>query len=443
MLLFRNLNLVDGVSGEVQEGIAVRVAGERIAEITHDREGLPADQVVDLGGAFVTPGLIDAHVHITTTFAIPPKTTLGVIMAGGKQIRRNLATIVRSGVTTVRDVASFPRRIQGARRAVEEGRLIGPRIVCANSYITCFGGTPEQVAYLHGPAKLVAGGQFVDRADSPEEVAALVRRMVKLGADWVKTCHSDRSFFRGKGELPTLSDEAYGALFSEARRLGTPVAFHQQWLSAFRKGLQYKPATFDHTPMDGLLNDQDVSTFVDSGAAFIATMDVCKDFLEFDRISRDLETRDKENLEPVFYKLVSERIDKQINDRFTPEEIKTGWVMDENLKRESYPNVLENVRRIWKAGGVVGYGTDSGGGASYFFGHFHRELENLVEVGLSPFEALCCATAVNAGILGMDKEIGTLEPGKYADMVVVEENPLEDISKMARVKTVYKGGKEV
>ena len=438
MVLFRNLRLIDGFTEEAQEGMAVRVEGERIAEITADRDGLSAEQVVDLGGACVTPGLIDAHVHLITPFV--PKVTPGVIASLGRQVKRNLATVVRDGVTTVRDAAGFPRRIQGARRAVEEGRVPGPRIVCANSYITCFGGTPEWVPYLKGPAKLIAGGQAIDRGDSPDEVAALVRRMVDLGADWVKTCHSDRSLCRGKGELPTWSDEVYDVFFAEAERLGRPVAFHQMWLSAFRKGLQYGPATFDHTPMDGLLTEKDVADFAASGTALIATLDVYRDTFEFERISRDLEDRGKEFLEPVCYRLVSRYLDKYIRNDFTAQEVEKEWIMDETMPRELLPNAYENARRIWKAGGILGCGTDSGGSDFAFFGYFHRELENLVEVGLSPWEALRCATAVNAEILGMEKDIGTLEPGKYADMVVVEGDPLHDISNMGRVKAVYKGG---
>ncbi len=438
MVLFRNMKLVDGVTEGVQEGMAVRVEGERIVEITADRGGLSAQQVVDLGGAYVTPGLIDAHVHLITPFV--PKVTPGVIASLGRQVKRNLAAVVNSGVTTVRDVAAFPRRIQGARRAVEEGRIPGPRIVCANSYITCFGGTPEWVPYLKGPAKLIAGGQAVDRADSPQDVAALVRRMVDLGADWVKTCHSDLSLCRGKGELPAWGDEGYDAFFAEAARLGKPVAFHQMWLSAFRKGLQYGPATFDHTPMDGLLTGEDVASFVASGAALIATLDVYRDTFEFERISRDLEERGEEFLEPVCYRLVAEHLNKYESNGFSAREVEKDWVMDETMPRELLPNAYENVRRIWKAGGILGCGTDSGGADFAFFGYFHRELENLVEVGLSPREALRCATVVNAKVLGLDKDIGTLEPGKYADMVVVGGDPLHDISNMGRVKAVYKGG---
>jgi imidazolonepropionase-like amidohydrolase len=98
---------------------------------------------------------------------------------------------------------------------------------------------------------MIAGGQAVERVETPDQAVDAVRRMVLHRADWVKTCHSDRSLCVGKGTLPTLSDPAYTALFAEAAKFGKPVAFHQMWLSAFRKGLQFKPATFEHTPFDG------------------------------------------------------------------------------------------------------------------------------------------------------------------------------------------------
>ena len=96
-----------------------------------------------------------------------------------------------------------------------------------------------------------------------------------------------------------------------------------------------------------------------------------------------------------------------------------------------------------KAGARIGCGTDSGGSNFAFFGFFWRELENLVGAGMSPFEALRCATAVNAQILGLEKDIGTLEPGKLADLVVLEANPIEDIANMGRVRAVDKGGRLV
>jgi imidazolonepropionase-like amidohydrolase len=437
-MLFRNLNLVDCVSPGVREGKAVRIEGERIAEVIDDHEGLSADNVIDLGGAFVTPGLIDAHVHLITPFV--PVVTPGVIASLGRQVRRNLRTVLYDGVTTVRDVAGFPRRIQGARRAVNEGRVPGPRIVCANSYITCPGGTPEWIPYLRGPAKWIAGGQAVERVEGPEETAAAVRSMVELGADWVKTCHSDRGLCYGKGDPPTLSDESYEAFFAEAERLGKPVAFHQMWLSAFRKGLEYRPKTFDHTPMDGPLTDQDVSSFIEAGTTLIPTLDVYRDVFEFDRIAQDLEERGEEFLEPVPYRLVSEFLDKYRRNAFTRREIEKEWIQDESIPREGFPVAVENVRKIWQSGGAIGCGTDSGGAPFGFFGFFHRELQNLVDVGMSPFEALRRATVVNAGILGMEHDIGTIEAGKYADMVVVEGNPLEDISRMGRIRAVIKGG---
>ena len=194
------------------------------------------------------------------------------------------------------------------------------------------------------------------------------------------------------------------------------------------------------TPIDGPLNDEDVSAFVDAGVALIPTLDVYRDVFEYDRISRDLEERGREILEPVPRKLVSRYLEKYRNNDFTAEEIAREWVVDDSLPREGYSTAAENVRKIWNAGGTIGCGTDSGGSNFAFFGFFHRELENMVEVGMSPLEALLCATAVNAGILGMEEDVGTIEPGRYADMVVVDGNPLDDISNMGRVKEVYKGG---
>lgn len=441
MALFRNANLIDGMSSEVQEGKAIRVKNGRIAEITHDVGALPDEQVTDLQGFYVTPGLIDAHVHLITPFV--PKVTPRVLLCLEDQIKRNLRAVLTSGVTTVRDMAAFPRKIQAAKKSVIEDPAAGPRIVCANSYVTCFGGTPEWVPYFRGPVKLIAGGQAVERARDPEETARIVRRMVDLGADWVKTCHSDRSVCIGKGALPTLSDASYRALFDEADRLGKPVAFHQYWLSAFKKGLEYEPATFEHVPVDGELDDGDIESFVEAGIGIIPTMIAFQSACDYDMVAGDISEKGEELFEPVVYKMISECLDRYQKKDFTQAEIEKDWIMDDEVFTEGIPIARENVRRIWDAGGRIGCGTDAGGSDFGFFGFFHRELTNLVDIGLSPFEALRCATVVNAEVLGMDGDIGTLEPGKYADMVVVRDNPLEDISAMGDVEAVYKGGVKV
>jgi len=441
MALFRNANLIDGKSGEVQKGKTIRVKNGRITEIIDDVGALPDEQVTELQGFYVTPGLIDAHVHLITPFV--PKVTPRVLLCLGNQIKRNLRAVLESGVTTVRDMAAFPRKIQAAKRTVVEDPTAGPRIVCANSYITCFGGTPEWVPYFKGLVKLIAGGQAIERARDPEETANIVRRMVSLGADWVKTCHSDRSLCIGKGILPTLSDDSYRALFDEAERLGKPVAFHQYWLSAFKKGLEYKPATFEHVPLDGELEDSDVKAFVDSGIALTPTITAFKCLCDNEMVAGDISEKGGDLFEPVVHKMISECLDHYRKKDYTAEEIEKEYIMDEEVIAKGIPIIYRNLRKIWEAGGKLGCGTDAGGCDFGFFGFFHRELANMVDIGLSPFEALRCATAVNAEILGMDGDIGTLEPGKYADMVVVRDNPLEDISAMGGIEAVYKGGVKV
>ncbi|MDY6795121.1 MAG: hypothetical protein SWK76_07555 [Actinomycetota bacterium] len=91
--------------------------------------------------------------------------------------------------------------------------------------------------------------------------------LAEKGTDWIKTCHCDRSICLGKGELPTWADLTCQAFSDQAEELGKPMAFHQMWLSAFGKGLEFNPSTYEYTPMDAPLIDEDVSTFVDAGGS--------------------------------------------------------------------------------------------------------------------------------------------------------------------------------
>ena len=200
--VFYNFTLFDGVNSQVQPDCWLEVADGHIHRIGI---GLcsRSDSGIDLGGRTVIPGLIDAHVHLISPFA--PEINLAVIRSFHHQIRLNLTNCIRSGVTTVRDMGCTPGIIRRMKRWVKEGKTVGPRILCANSFIVPPEAMPAHVPTFSLPLRLFLGGQVAERASTPDQVRETVRRMVALGADWIKTTHTDKSFFMNRPDRPCLT----------------------------------------------------------------------------------------------------------------------------------------------------------------------------------------------------------------------------------------------
>jgi imidazolonepropionase-like amidohydrolase len=148
-------------------------------------------------------------------------------------------------------------------------------------------------------------------------------------------------------------------------------------------------------------------------------------------------------LEAVPYKYTSDLVDMFIGDRVTEEDCTKEYYLNYKLLRKQFPQILDNVARLHRAGAIIGFGTDIGGTDFGFFGLAYKELEHLVKAGMSKFEALQAATITNARILGLQNDLGSIEVGKLADLVLVEGNPLDDVGEVKNVKMVWKEGQIV
>jgi len=219
--LFHNMMLFDGISDVLLKNRIIVTAGDRIAHIDDvgalDRYG--DCERIDLSGKTLLPGFIDAHLHISVPF-IMEKTLLGLLQMN-RQLAKNFASCVKYGVTTVRDVGAFPKKILTWRKRIERGGAIGPRILSCLSFITCPKGVPEMAPRLNPIEALIAGGQFVERIRTPKEAVAAANRLVDMGADLLKTQYTANSFvFHGK--LPNLSDACFEAIVEVGRMSTAP-----------------------------------------------------------------------------------------------------------------------------------------------------------------------------------------------------------------------------
>lgn len=428
--VFHNFALFDGLSPDLQSDCWLEVVDGRIQRIG-GRLCPQTEAMVDLGGRTVIPGLIDAHVHLGISFTT--KLNLASMLSFTPQIKLNLANCIRNGVTTVRDMGCTPGFIRRMKSWIKRGKTIGPRIICANSFILPPGGTPEQLPTIPFPIHLITGGQIVERVSTPDEVRSAVRRVIAQGADWIKTTHTDKSYWLNRPDPPVFDDACFEALVDEARKHNRPVAMHHTGASGFRKAVELGVDSMEHIPLDAITDD-DIKRMVDADVPIVPTLYVMQA-----ELPDWLETEGKVYLCPESLRQTRALLETW-KVGFTEEMIEKEWCFNMEKVKRQLPVGRENLRKICSAGATIGIGTDSGGMPYGVFGRFFEECDRMLQMGVSPYDVLHSATAVNARILRLEDKLGTLEPGKLSDFVVVDGNPLQDMTALRRIRMVVKEG---
>ena len=438
--LFLNFRLFDGLQNKLQERKAIRVVNHRIEEVVDQEEDvIPGIETIDLKGLTLLPGLIDAHVHLTIPLVteINPK----VIMQMNKQIGLNLANCVKYGVTTVRDLGAFSKRMDKWKKKIDSNQVLGPRITTSKSFISCENGVPEAAPTLNPIESLVAGGQFVERVRTSEQARAVANRLIDEGASWIKTQYSEDSLFF-HGRTGNLTDESFQALVDVSKERKVGIAMHHTEECGFKKGVQFGFQTLEHCSEEEL-QPKDIDRFVEKNMGLVPTIKAIGDFMEIEEIRRWLLENGKDDFMPEPYRQSLTGAEVLLTKPYPPSDYKKKFYYDMEGLKSGFPVILENVEKIKKADGRIGVGTDMCGTGLSFFGSYWKELRYLTQAGLSNFEALQSATSVNAELIGMSESVGSVEPGKFADFVLVMGNPLENIEAVRDVEMVIKGGEIV
>ncbi|HSB54402.1 MAG TPA: amidohydrolase family protein [Gemmatimonadales bacterium] len=380
MLDLRSGRMIDNPVVVIQDGRITAVGSTAPAGVTP----------INLGDVTLLPGFMDLHTHLTMSidgnWAVREvfETPADAALRGAANARKTLL----AGFTTVRDVGAMGGADVSLMRAIDAGRVPGPRIIPSREAIGITGGHCDITGYAPG---ILEGGGGV--ADGPDAVVKAVRYQIKYGAKVIKVC-ATAGVLSNEGPVGAqqLSDEELKAIVDEARRHGLKVAAHAHGAEGILAAVRAGVSSIEHGSM---INDQAIALMKQKGVYLV----------------------------PTTY--LADRIDLSA----LPPNIRA--------KAESLlPLAKDNLRHAIRAGVKIAFGTDA---AVYPHGENAHEFGALVDRGMTPLEALRTATLNAADLLGVDDR-GEIAPGKLADMVAVPGNPLEDIHVTERVTWVMKGG---
>jgi hypothetical protein len=186
-----------------------------------------------------------------------------------------------------------------------------------------------------------------------------------------------------------------------------------------------------------------VEKFIADDMAIVPTIKVFGDSFEIEKMLSWLENEGKADFMPEPRRQSIQGVKILLQEPYPPQDYMDKFYPDVSFFKKAYPIVIQNVEKIKTSGGKIGIGTDTCGTGLSFFGFYWKELKHLTQAGFSNYEALKAATSVNAEIIGMEKDVGSISSGKYADFILLSGNPLENIEDVQNVNAVFKGGAKV
>lgn len=392
--------LIDPRAGTVLSEMSIVVSGGEIASVEKGYMAAAAgDKVIDLKNRTVMPGLIDSHVHLESEFgrqAQVQKFTMGTADIAFQSTVYARTTLM-AGFTTVRDVGGTGVNI-ALRNAINKGLVVGPHVYTAGKIISSTGGHGDPThGYRDG---LYAEPSFTETvADGKDACIKAVRQMYKEGADLIKITASGGVLSLEKDGLGAqFSDEELRAIVETARDYGMAVAAHAHGAEAIKRAIRAGVTSIEHGTF---MDDEAIALFKEHGTWYVPTIIAGKSVAD-------------SALKPGFFPPV-----------ITAKALKVG------------PIIQGTFARAYKAGVKIAFGTDAG---VYAHGKNWLEFVYMTEAGMPPLEAIKCATVNAAALIGISDKAGTIERGKWADIVAVEGDPVKDIHAMGQVRFVMKEG---
>lgn len=389
--------IVDVQAGKLQRDRIITIRGNRIENVADagDITIEPGANIIDLGNAYVIPGLIDLHDHLTgdhryhgyegLQFSVARETLFGVT---------NARKTLNAGFTTVRNVGASGFSDVALRDAIDAGEIDGPRLRVSGPAVGITGGHCDNNLL---PAEYDVRAEGI--ADGPWAVRAKVRENIKYGVDLIKFCATGGVLSKGTSvgnQQFTL--EEMQALVDEAHMHGRKVAAHAHGAAGIKTAIIAGVDSIEHA---SLIDDEGIALAKKHGTYLV--MDI-------------------------------------YNDTFILEYGASVGMLEESLEKERVVGQLQrdNHKKAFEAGVKMAFGSD---GAVYPHGDNGKQFFYMVEYGMTPMQALQAATIHAADLIGWPKDVGAIAGGFYADIIAVDRNPLDDITVMENVSFVMKDGK--
>ncbi len=419
-VFIQNATLIDGTGGAPREGANIWIRGNRIEAIGVDLEPPRGATVVDATGKFVVPGLIDTHIHLDAPIAyqISPEEREQIIEHNGTSLLYN-------GVTTVLNLSSTEEWIWARRAAQREGRIVSPRIYAMGRSFAPEGGWGSQ-----------HGGALKDAEAARQRAADYIAR----GTDGFKIVIED-GLADKSGLVPLIPDDMLEAVAEAAAADDVPVYVHAINLREYRKAVSIRPRAIVHGLEERVPEgDPLFQDMADNNVAVIPTVSLFEAFLHYDKRPGGFDDPVLMGTVPTFLLERMRRPDFMEEEHARFQKIAGDAIYD--WVAEKIPIFKENITKMHEAGVKQGIGTDAGGRVGWNFQGYNTpwEMKLFVECGFSPMETLVAATRVGAELIGAQDELGTIEAGKLADLLILDANPLEDIENVRRIELIVRDG---
>jgi imidazolonepropionase-like amidohydrolase len=390
--------LWDGKSDQLQQHVLIGIEGERIVSVAPAGAASPSNGFIDLSNQTCLPGLIDTHTHVLLQGDITAADYDEQLLKQSTAYRAILATrsvkrALEYGFTTIRDLET-----EGAgyadvdlKKAINNGVIPGPRMKVATRAMDVTGAYP-----LQGYSWEISVPHGVQVVDGAEDGRKAVREQISFGADWIKV-YSDRSYFvRPDGvldDIPTFTVDELRAIVDEAHRQHHKVASHAMALNGVHNSVEAGVDSIEH---GNYIADADIKTMAQKGIFYVPTIYV-GEYVAQGRAAAGAKV----------------------------------WLDMIKIHEETF-------RRALNGGVKIAFGTDAGG---FDWGiNPAKEFPYMVKYGMTPAQAIRSATSSAAELLGMQNDVGSIAPGKFADIVALKGDPFTDVGVLEKIDFVMKGG---
>lgn len=467
ILMLEDVNLVDVKKNELLTNMSIIVENGFISKIGRYGELIIPNgaKVLNLSGKTVMPGLIDAHLHLLHSgvddYFIPYAETVY------KRLKRNSLLTLNSGVTTVRNMpGGRGKTVLKFREKVNKREIIGPRILTSGPALSAPYGYfstkmffPFNAILRYILKKIFLVTSLSIDVDNEKQVIKAIRKLKKQGVDFIKTItpgkyipfiDRDESLkqvllkrgLKEKNIEASMKPEVLSVIINEAHKSGLKVACHSIYFPEdFKTAVMLGIDSIEHTPF-GLIDDETFDFIKEKGIYWVPTgfcsynyINLLKNKGEYSVVMKDLP-------EP-FYSLGEKTLEK------IRESIKKGdlfySIICEDIEMVNQEYFPKNFKNAISKGIKICASLDAGAGGSCYIPHgqLYKEIELFVKNGMSEMDAIKTATINPAELLGLEDKIGSIEIGKYGDLLVLEGNPIEDILKLKEVRYVIKEGEIV